>query len=222
MSRELTPTMETALAERSVRPVLIGRLDIVGDPVFAWTGPGIFAPTGSGDAALDGIIFDPADSFVNISAVTEDQGIGGPVTITATANAEDEPLLRQVVRDRRQWRGQPAYLWLGLLNADESAVLNHPTRIKTGVITNMIVNREADSVGIDVVIDADLGNSQSAPFRITDHRRFYPDDDFTRFMINLGNRPRPPERGSSGGGAGGPVFNIDLDRERRIRDLLTP
>jgi hypothetical protein len=221
MSRELTPTMEGALAERSVRPVLIGRLDIVSDPVYAWTGPGIFAPTGSGDAALDGIIFDPADSFVNISTVSEDQGIGGPVTITATANADDEPLLRQVVRDRRQWRGQPAYLWLGLLNSDESAVLNHPTRIKTGVITNMIVTREANSVGIDVVIDADLGNSQSAPFRITDHRRFYPDDDFTRFMINLGNRPRPPERGSTGGG-GGPIYPVDLDEERRIRDFISP
>ena len=220
MSRNLTSTMETALAARVVRPVLIGRLDIVSDPVYMWTGPGLFAPSGSGDAALDGIVFDPADAFVDISAIGEDQGVGGPVTITATAHLDNEALLRQVIRDRRQWRGQKAYLWLGLLDENEGAVLNHPVRIKTGVIANMIVRREADVAVIDVVVDADLGNSSSAPFRLMDHRRFYPDDDFTRYMINLGNRPRPPERGGGGGGGGGPIYDWDPDPFRGIGDFL--
>ena len=220
MSRDLTPTMETALAAREVRPVIIGRLDIEGDPVFAWTGPGIFAPTGTGDAALDGQTFDPTSPFVQMSSVSEDQGIGGPVTLTATAHLDDEPLLRQVITDRRAWRGKPAYLWLGLLDEQEAVVLSNPVRIKTGVITSMIVAREADSAVIDVVIDSDLGNSQSAPFRYIDHQRYFPDDIFSTFLINQVNRPGGPFRG--GGGATGPIIPIDLNRERRIRDLLTP
>ena len=83
MSRDLTSTMQSGLASRVVRPVLIGRLDILGDAVNAWTGPGLFAPSGTGDSALDGQTFSPAAAFVSLSAVTEDQSTGGPVTVTA-------------------------------------------------------------------------------------------------------------------------------------------
>jgi len=208
MSRNLTSTMQSGLASRVVRPVLIGRLDIAGDAVTAWTGPGLFAPSGTGDSALDGQTFSPAAAFVSLSAVTEDQSTGGPVTVTATAHSDAEPLLRQIVTDKRAWRGRPAYLWLGLLDDTEAVVLANPVRIKTGVMTSMLVRRDAESATIDVVIDVDLGNSRSAPFRWIDHPRFYPTDTFSTFAIRLANRPGGFESASPGAlGPGSPDFD---------------
>ena len=204
MSRDLTNETQDALQEPSVRPVLIGRLDILSDPVYAWTGPGLFVPTGSGDSALDGNSYDPAEAFLDLSAINEDQDIGGPVTITAKAHLSNEPLLRQLVRDRREWRARPAYLWLGLLDENEQAVIPYPTRIKTGVMTSMLINRDAENASVDITIDSDLGNSRSAAFRWLDHSRFHPGDNWSSYILRLANRPtgfeRPPNpRGSSTG-----------------------
>lgn len=195
MSRDLDPILEQGLQANVVRPVLIGRLDILNDPIYSWTGPGLFVPTGTGDSALDGNTYDPTEAFIDISAITEDQGIGGAVTITAKAHLRDEPLLRQLVRDRRAWRGRPAYLWLGLLSASEDSVLNHPTRIKTGVMTNMLITRDAETASVQITVDTDLGNARSAEFRYIDHARYHPGDTFSSYLLQLANKPLGVERG---------------------------
>ena len=189
MARDLTAGMQSALVAGTVRPTLIGRLDIVSDPVVAWTGPGIFAPTGTDDAALNGQTFLPVAPFIKMSNILEDQSIGGPVTLTLAGHDLDEILLRQVVRDKRAWRGKPAYLWLGLLNSNEYSVIADPVRIKTGVIINMIVTRTKDEHTIAVAIDRDLGNARSAPFRWVDHTRLFPSDTFSTFVRKLANKP---------------------------------
>lgn len=198
MSRDLTLGTKLGLEAPDVRPVLIGRLDILDDPVYSWTGPGLFVPTGSGDSALDGNTYDPAESFLDISSIKEDQGIGGPVSITATAHLRDEPLLRQLVKDRRAWRGRPAYLWLGLMNNNDSAVIPYPTRIKTGVMSSMIIERSTETASVIITIDADLGNARSAEFRWLDHARYHPDDTWSSYILSLANKPLGVERGQVG------------------------
>jgi hypothetical protein len=188
--RDITAGMTTALGAGVIRPVLIGRLDIASDPVVAWTGPGVFAPTGTGDAALDGRTFLPLAPFLEMSPIEEDQGIGGPVTLALTGHDLDEETLRQVVRDKRQWRGQPAYLWLGLLAADEKSVIADPVRIKSGVMTGMTVLRNKETAEVRVTLDADLGNARSAPYRWLDHSRIYPSDTFSAYIIKLANKPQ--------------------------------
>lgn len=216
MSRSLNAQTTTALQERIVRPVLIGRLDILNDPVYSWTGPGLFAPTGSGDAALDGNTYDPSEAFIEISAIKEDQGIGSPVTISAKAHLDSEPLLRQIVRDRRAWRGRPAYLWIGLLDDNENAVIPYPTRIKTGVMTNMLIRREPESAQIDIVIDTDLGNARSAEFRWVDHSRYHPDDTWSSYILKLANQPLGAERGQVG------PTNFRQDPQDPLPDFIEP
>ena len=176
--RDLTSGMVTALEAGTVRPVLLARFDIITDPLVAWTGPGTFAPTGTGDLALDGQIFLGMAPYIELSDVKEDQGIGGPTTIVVSGHDLDEELLRQIVRDKRHWRGQGSWLWLGLLNADESTVVVNPARIKTGVITQMITSRSAEDATVTVTIDRDLGRAQGALFRWKDHTRIFSADDF--------------------------------------------
>lgn len=187
--RDLTSGMVTALEADAVRPVLIGRFDILTDPLAAWTGYGTFAPTGTGDAALDGQTFFAMAPFMELSDVKEDQGIGGPTTIVISGHDLDEELLRQIIRDKRQWRGRKAWLWLGLLNADEATVVSNPARIKTGVMTQMITSRNGEEATVTVTIDQDLGQARGSLFRWLDHIRIYATDTWSTFIVQLSNQP---------------------------------
>ena len=189
MPRDITAGMETALEAASLRPVLIGRLDFATDPITAWNGPGIFAPSGSGDAALDGQTFTRVDAIVDLSSIQEDQGIGAPVVLTVTAHDLDEEALRQVVRDKRAWRGRKAWLWMGLLNENQATVIADPFRIRSGIMSSMVVRRTDDSSIIEITIDHDLSNARAPAFRVIDHTRFYPSDTFSTFMVALANKP---------------------------------
>jgi len=185
--RDMTTEMATALQGGEVQPVIVARLDIENDPVKAWSGPGLFAPTGTGDTALDGNTFDPAEGFVDITDIQEDQGTGNLVAITAKANDLDASLLRQIVRDGRLWIGRDAFLWLGLLEEEKNVVVN-PTRIKTGVMVEMEIKRESDTNLVVVTIDVDLRNEGAAPFQILDHPRIWSSDTFATFMVRLSNK----------------------------------
>jgi len=210
--RGLTGAMVTALDSGTIRPTLVGRFDIVTDPLTAWTGPGTFAPASTGDGALDGQVFVNFAPFLELSDIVEDQGIGGPTTITISGHDLDEDLLKQIVRDKRQWRGRKAWLWMGLMNADEATVVSNPARIKTGVMTQMTVARDAEKASVTVTVDKDLGRARSAPFRWIDHIRLFPADTWSTFIIDLVNQPggftqTPIQGGFSGGiGAGSKPF----------------
>ena len=194
MTRPMTSAMGIALSEQVIRPVLIAYLDIASDPIAMWTGAGTFQPSGSPDSVLNGKSFFSSQSFADVSDIKEDQGIGGPVTLILKAEALDQDALRQLVRDRREWRGRPAYLWLGLFNESLNAVLEYPIRIKTGIMTSVTVTRSTSEVYIQMVIDADLQNAKTAPFRLLDHGRVWPSDTFSSFIIELSNKPAGLER----------------------------
>ena len=184
-----TAQVQTALEAPIVRPVLIARFDIAVDPVLGWTGPGLFAPTGTGDAALDGQIFDPQEAPVEVSDFVDNQGIGEAVTITMSAVDLDQDVLRQLVRDRRNYLGRKAWIWFGLLDDTEAAVLPDPERLKTGVIVSMSRRRLNGEEVVDIVIDEDLGGRSGSELRIIDHTRFHAGDTFSSFVLKLVNRP---------------------------------
>jgi hypothetical protein len=194
--RTLEAGMLSGLVAQTVRPVLIGRFDIVTDPLTAWTGPGTFAPSGTADSALNGQVFVTLAPFVEVSNIVEDQGIGGPIQISISGHDLDEDLLRQIVRDKRKWRGQPCYLWMGLLNADESTVVADPVRIKTGVMTQMTTQRDEEGATVTVTVDKDLGRANDYPWRWIDHPRLFTGDTFSTFIVALSNKPEGLTDGS--------------------------
>lgn len=214
--RDITAGMVTALEASAVRAVLIGRFDILTDPLVAWTGPGTFAPTATGDAALDGQTFFGMAPYIELSNVVEDQGIGGPTTIVVSGQDLDEELLRQIIRDKRQWRGRGAWLWLGLLNVDEATVIANPVRMKTGVITQMVVTRDGETASVAVTIDRDLGRAQGALWRWLDHTRIYGADTWSTFIIALSNQPDGITDRSLHGGPGEPG-GPPLDEDEELR-----
>ena len=197
--RDITPLMADDLQEAVVRPVLIVRFDIVTDPLTAWTGPGTFGPTGTNDAALDNQVFLSMAPIVGVSNITEDQGIGSATTITVSGHDLDEDLLQQIVRNRNKWRGQNAYLWLGLLMPDEHSVRANPMRIKTGVMTQMTVSRAKNEAVVIIEVDKDLGRAKSAALRWIDHQRIFSTDTWSAFIFDLMNQPEGFTNTSLGG-----------------------
>ena len=189
MSRDLASATQTGLQAGPYCKVLIGRLDIASDPVYVWTGPGILLPSGTSDAALNGYSFSPAQGFVGISSFFENMGIGRPVTATLTGHDMDQELMRQVVRDKRTWRLQPAYIWAAILDTDKMTVLGEPFRMKTGVMTNMTVTRTSDSAVVSVTIDEDVGKSRETAYYIADHPRLWAADTYATYVAKLANKP---------------------------------
>ena len=198
-----TSQMQAGLEAHIVRPVLIASLDIAGDPIKGWTGPGLFMPVGTGDTALDGNVFDPQEAPVEISDFVDNQGIGEAVTITMAAVDLDQDVIRQLIRDKRKYLGRRATIWFALLDETEAGVLPNPERLKTGVIVSMSMSRNKEQETIEIIIDEDLGGSRGGELRIIDHTKFWADDTFSSFVHKLVNRPGGIKGSVSSGGGGG-------------------
>ena len=200
--------LEDVLAAATVRPVHIGLLDIKDAPLYGWSGPGAFAPTGTGIDDLDNNIFLSMEGAVHISDINEDQGIGSAITITFAVGeettgfilgesqlGEDDlgepgatvgPGYTQIIDDRRAFQGRAAKLWLGFLSADESSVLPEIEPIFNGVMVNAETNRQSGQVAtFSIVCDHDTQKARGAPVRWIDHQVFYPSDTASTFINAL-------------------------------------
>lgn len=191
------------LAAAVVRPVIVGFLDFKDDPVRGWTGPGTFAPLGTGDADLDGETFGSTEGAVHITAFAQDLGLGGQVTVTfAAGEMDDEDVVLQIVADRRAYLGRTARFWLFFLNQAESSVLSDFEALFTGVMVNAATNRQpGQPATITITCDQDTQKAFNAPVRWIDHQAFYPTDTASTFMNDLARglvaggetvAPRPP------------------------------
>lgn len=178
-----------------LQPIYIIRLDIATDPVQVWTGPGIFAPTGTGDTALDGYTFDSAPAVLSLSDAIESSENGSPLTLTAPASELDEVILRQVVRDKRQYQGRKAWIWLGFLDTDDdTSVLSSPPirRIKFGHMLSISITEDAENGGsASLIVDVDQGRARGRNMRVQDHNRIWDGEDtFGNYVQPLANRPQ--------------------------------
>lgn len=179
------------LAAAVVRPVYIGFLDFESDPIRGWTGPGTLVPTGTGDADLDSETFYEAAGAVQITDFTEDQGLGGPVTVTfAAGEMDDDDIVLQLVADRRAFMGRKARFWLGFLNAAESAILPEIDAKFSGVMVSAETTRQpGQPATISVTCDQDTQKARTAPVRLIDHQVFYPGDTASTYINNMTRGP---------------------------------
>lgn len=186
----IDPNTSAALQSGILEPVIICRLDVLGDPVLSWSGPGNFAPSGTGDQALDGHVFSSVSGVpVEISDFSQTGNISEPVRIELPAHDLDQVLLRQVIRDNRVWQGRKAWLWLGLLDTDQAGLVGAPIRIYTGYITSINVSINDEESIASVTLDQDLQRSSSRPFRWTEHANIFPGDTASTYVHGLFNRP---------------------------------
>lgn len=181
-------TVESKLAATVVRPVIVGWLDIKDDPVYGWTGPGIFAPSGTGDSTLDSNTFLSVAGAIQISDFREGANGSGGVSLTFSGEDNDAPVIKQIVRDRRAWQLRRAKIWLFFLNQDMATVSPDFTQLFSGIMVNASTARQPGSPAtISIDLDLDAGKTQGASARLVDHRRFETTDTFSSYVIDLSN-----------------------------------
>lgn len=173
-----------------VRPVFVGWLDFADEPAFGWTGPGLLAPTGTGDAILDNNVFSPAEGAIDVSDFVENMSNGRGVTLTFSAPDTDKDIIRQIVRDRRIWQLRRAKIWLFFLNEDQATVHPEYVQLFSGVIIQANTDRKArEGATIVLDLDNDFGLAEGATARLVDHGRFNPADRFSSFILKLAQGP---------------------------------
>lgn len=136
MSRDLHALTESALLGATLFPALLLRLDIKDDPIYVWTGPYDYSPSGTGDASLDGLTFLLGGHVAEFSSITDSADGSQPVSITLPGIDPDSSALKEIIWDSRLWQFRPAFIWLALLDED-SQIIGKPIRIKTGRIDNI-------------------------------------------------------------------------------------
>lgn len=198
------------LAATVVRPVVVGFLDIDTDPVRGWTGPGIFAPSGTGDPDLDGETFLSVAGAIDMTEIREDQGMGGAITVTfAAGDMDDEEIFAQLVADRRAFMGRKAKFWRFFLSEDEASVLTDFAVLFDGVMISAKTSRKSGNPAtIAVTCDQDTQKSRGVPARWIDHQFHYPTDTFSTFINDLA-------RGGIAGGRSGMTIDHTGELERQ-------
>jgi len=116
---------QAAIAADVIRPVFVGFLDILGDPIRVTTAPYSVQFSGTGDADLDGQTFSAVDpTWISISPVSNQEGGAGTVTATLSGLiGVDSDLLNQI-GNKANWQGRTARLWQMMYNAGLQRVGN--------------------------------------------------------------------------------------------------
>lgn len=191
-------TQSERLEAQEVRPVFAGWLDFKDDPAFGWTGPGVLAPSGTGDPILDGNLFSSAEGAVSITDFVENMGNGRPLTLTFSAPDTDTEIIRQIVRDRRVWQLRRAKIWLFFLMDDQASVHPEFAQLFSGVIVQANTNRRPDEPATIVLdLDTDLRAADGPEARLLDHARFHDADKFSTSILPLAQGPITSASGSS-------------------------
>ncbi len=211
-------SLDQRLTADVVRPVFVGLLDIKDDPVMGWTGPGVFAPTLTGDPDLDGNQFTSVEGAATISDFVESMSGSSGVSITFSGHDNDAEVMKQIIRDKRVWRVRKAKIWLFFLMDDEKTVHPEFRQLFSGVIAEVkSADQPSSPSAIVLDLDVDLQNAAGAPARWIDHQQFNLGDTWSSYILDLlvgplaGPRNRKRVRLTSGGdraGSSRDSFNV--------------
>ena len=192
----MTRPLDSSTAAATGNPVLpiatIIRLDIVGDPLFCWTGIGdlVFAPGATGDTALDGQTFLGTGTAVEVGTATDGAGGSDSMDLALAGVSLSDPMLRQLIFNHNRWQFKPAYVWLVLLDPVTSAIVGKPFRIKTGRIDKMPYEESKGKGIIKCRIEGQQSyGNQPLATRYSEQKDIDPADISQDFVYSLANMP---------------------------------
>jgi hypothetical protein len=149
-------TAQAALDAAINEPAYIAYLDIAGDPIRVTTAPYSLPISGTGDADLDGHIFDAQDGLMmGISSVEAKEGGGSTVTATLSGLIDLDAETMTVLGDKANYQGRLARLWCLMLNPDGSKTGNIWS-FHTGYMTGLKIGGDQTSVTITLTIESFL------------------------------------------------------------------
>ena len=190
MTRPLVAATSAAFDKPELPLAVILYLDILGDPLYCWSGLGdlVFGAAETGDPSLDGLTFTGTGTLIEISTIGE--GIGGSDALEISLPGVDlaEPMLRQLITNRNRWQFRRAVVWLMALDPDTFAIAGKPFRIKTGRMDQMpfTENNKQGVVKCKIEGQQAYGNTPLAS-RYSEQIDINPNDVSQKFVHSLAN-----------------------------------
>lgn len=205
-SRNLNSATSTGFDNLLLPMAAIVYLDVLGDPLFAWSGIGdlTFTAGQTGDANLDGYTFQGIGSIVEIGNSSE--GIGGSDSLEISLPGVDinDNELKQIITNRNQWQFRRAVVWLVLFDPDTYAIIGQPFRIKTGRMDQMPYTENKGGGVIKCVIEGQqsYGNTPLST-RYAEQTDLNPNDTSQKYVFWLANITSGAAGANSAAGTGG-------------------
>lgn len=194
----VTGAASTALDATVVRPVFLAYLDFVGDPVRVNSSGANITPSGTGDAELDGLLFDGVSGdFVDVSEVTQSQGGSDTVTAQISGLPSIDADTLTLIGNPANWQGRVARLWKIVRNeggVQQGAIAPY----YTGYMVAVDIAASPDSQTIRVTIESYL----SAPISQASNRS-YLDQEF----FDSGDKSAQAAIAIANGNSGNPLTN---------------
>ena len=190
----MTRILDSATAAATSNPTLpmatIVRLDIVGDPLYCWTGIGdlTFGAGATGDSALDGLTFLGTGTAVEIGISSDGAGGSDVLELSLAGVSITDPILRQIIYNHNRWQFKPAYVWLMLLDPDTYAIAGKPFRIKTGRMDQMPYDEDKGKGIVKCRIEGQQSyGKQPLATRYSEQKDINPNDISQDFVYSLAN-----------------------------------
>jgi hypothetical protein len=167
MSRNIDPTMASALASGAIRPFFMAELHFKSSVQWMWSGVG--------NLVWDSQTFIGVGSFAKIGNIQEGTDVNAYGT-TVTLSGIDPVLLQDSLTDMQP--GAQAVLWLGLMT-QAGTILGSPYQLFAGTMDQPSVNIGNDTLTITIALESrllDLKRAQNSRYTSADQRRNFPTD----------------------------------------------
>lgn len=186
--RPLNPATSTALGAKVVYDAWLFRLDIEGDPVIVWTGPRDVSFAGTGDPALEGVLFVGMGNIGDIGQIVDGRGGSQAVQLRLPGiNLADEAL-RQVVFNENRWQKRSAWIWIATLDENYN-IVGVPFRVKTGRMDQMRVGQGRGQNFVQVTIESHQAYASIATnTKYSEQKDIDPTDTSQDYVQDLANR----------------------------------
>lgn len=191
MTRDLTAGMVAESDNAVVRPVYFLYLDVVGDPLWAWTGMADISITVADDPLLSsGRTFTAVGHLGSVSDVVQDAS-GRLQRVVAKLLAADFGVEKffDFVNNEADWSLRSAVLWFGFVN-EAGLPIADPFRLLTGRMDKPTARGGTDSSIAMEMISHHHDGRRANGLRLTDahQQQIYPGDLAFEFVEQLAGK----------------------------------
>jgi hypothetical protein len=202
----------TILGGDTVPVAFIMRLEITGDPLYAWTGFGdlVIGAAQTGDTALDGRTYTGITHLVaDIGVVSDGRGGSSALEISLPGVDLTDEAMRQVVYNQNKWQFKQAWVWLAILDGDGSPI-GTPIRLKSGRMDQMVVEESEDGAGVVrcIIEGHQAYGGEALATRYSEQGELDATDTSQKWVWQLANMtPGLGQANSLAGSSGSPAVN---------------
>lgn len=179
MRRDLTPEMDTAVAEEVIRPIVLVKLDLPSAMITVHSGVGSFP--------WNGDVYLGVGNYGDLSEIKESNSIA-PYGVTASLSGIPQEYIAETVG--QHYQGRDAWVYKALLNEDHS-LKNDPALSFKGFVDYADIEVGATAT-IQLTIQsrlADWNRSRIRRYTHEDQQLRYPGDMGLEFVAQMVEKP---------------------------------